>query len=59
MPARRYRQFAEECLDRATHAQKPEDRDAWLLIAEDWIRLTVEFEAAADQTGNIRASVRR
>lgn len=46
MPAHRYRQLAKECLDRATHARTPEDRDAWLLIAEDWLRLAVEFDAA-------------
>jgi hypothetical protein len=50
MSAHRYRQLAKECLDRATHARTPEDRDAWLLIAEDWLRLAVEFDAAADQT---------
>ena len=33
----RYRKNAEESLDRARHARKSEDTDAWLAIAEDWI----------------------
>ena len=41
----RYRKHAEECLDRAARARKPEDSDAWLSMAEDWIRLAVESEA--------------
>jgi hypothetical protein len=41
----RYRKNAEESLDRARHARKSEDTDAWLAIAEDWIRLAVESEA--------------
>jgi hypothetical protein len=49
MSAQRYRKFAKDCLDRATHARTPEACDAWLLIAEDWLRLAVEFDAAADQ----------
>jgi len=42
----RYRKHAEECLDRAARARKPEDGDAWRSMAEDWIRLAVESEAA-------------
>jgi hypothetical protein len=49
MSAQRYRKFAKDCLDRATYAPTPEDCDAWLLIAEDWLRLAVDFDAAADQ----------
>jgi hypothetical protein len=45
MPSHRYRQLAKECLDRATHARMREDCDAWLLIAEAWLRLAVEFDA--------------
>jgi len=50
MPSRRYRKNAEECLDRAAQARKSEDLDAWLLIAEDWLRLAVEFDAAKQQS---------
>jgi hypothetical protein len=46
MPSRRYRKNAEECLDRAAQARNSEDTDAWLLIAEEWLRLAVEFDAA-------------
>ena len=53
MPSRRYRKNAEECLDRAVEARKSEDLDAWLLIAEDWLRLAVEFDAAKQQGRSI------
>ena len=42
----RYRKDAEECLDRAAGARRSEDTDAWLLIAEEWLRLAVELDAA-------------
>jgi hypothetical protein len=51
MPSRRYRKNAEECLDRAAGARKSEDVDAWLLIAEEWLRLAVELDAAKQQSG--------
>jgi len=51
MPSRRYRKNAEECLDRAAGARKSEDVDAWLLIAEEWLRLAVEQDAAKQQSG--------
>ena len=44
-----YRKNAEECRDHAARARKLEDRDAWLSIAEDWLRLAVELNAAADR----------
>jgi hypothetical protein len=50
MPSR-YRKNAEECLDRAAAARKSEDVDAWLLIAEEWLRLAVELDAAKQQSG--------
>jgi hypothetical protein len=46
MPSGRYRKNAAECLDRAAAARKSEDMDAWLLIAEDWLRLADELDAA-------------
>jgi hypothetical protein len=48
MPSRRYRLFAKECLDRAAHARHLEDRDAWVEIAEDWIRLAAEVDEASE-----------
>ena len=50
MPSRRYRKNAEECLDRAVQARKSEDTDAWLLIAEEWLRLAVKSDAAQQQS---------
>ena len=38
----RYRQNVAECLDQAAKARKSEDVDAWLLIAEEWLRLAAE-----------------
>jgi hypothetical protein len=49
MSSRRYRKNAEECLDRAAQAWYSEDGNAWLSIAEDWIRLAAELEAAKQQ----------
>jgi hypothetical protein len=49
LSAYQYRKFAKESLDRAAYAERPEDRDAWLLIAEDWLRLALEIEATATQ----------
>jgi hypothetical protein len=46
MPSQRYRKNAEECLDRAVHARTSEDSDAWLLIAEEWLKLAVELDRA-------------
>jgi hypothetical protein len=46
MSSDHYRKIAAECLDRARHARKSEDVDAWLLMAEDWLRLAAESEAA-------------
>ena len=46
MSAHLYRRNAEECLDRAADARKSEDSYAWLSMAEDWLRLAVDFDAA-------------
>jgi hypothetical protein len=51
MSSDRYRENAEECLDRAAGARRSEDMDAWLLIAEEWLRLAVEFDAVDRQSG--------
>jgi hypothetical protein len=34
-----YRQKAEECRVQARKAPRPEDKAAWLSMAEDWLRL--------------------
>jgi hypothetical protein len=51
MSSDQYRKNAAECLDRALHARKSEDTDAWLLIAEDWLRLALEFDTANRKPG--------
>jgi hypothetical protein len=54
MPSRQYRKNAEECLGRAAQARNSEDTDAWLLIAEEWLRLAVELDAAKQQSEHHR-----
>jgi hypothetical protein len=39
MSSDQYRKLAADCLERARYARKSEDVDAWLLVAEDWLRL--------------------
>jgi hypothetical protein len=51
MSPNQYREIAAECLDRARHARKSEDVDAWLLIAEDWLMRAAEFDAADRLSG--------
>ena len=41
MPSGRYCKNAAECLDRLSCLES-EDTDAWLLIAEEWLKLAVE-----------------
>ncbi len=45
-----YRKLAADSLERARHARKSEDIDAWLLVAEDWLRLAVESDAPERQS---------
>jgi len=45
-----YRKNAAKCLDQAAQARRSEDMDAWLLIAEDWLRLAVQSEATDEQS---------
>lgn len=49
MSAHLYRKNAEECLDRASDARKSEDSYAWLSMAEDWLRLAVDLDAAEQE----------
>ena len=57
MSAHLYRKNAEECLDRAADARKSEDSYAWLSMAEDWLRLAVDFDAA-EQEQEVHATAR-
>jgi hypothetical protein len=57
MPSHRYRRNAAECLDRAAEARRSEDVDAWLSIAEEWLRLAVESDTAKKQSGAVTATI--
>jgi hypothetical protein len=37
--AARFRKQAEECREQATEAVNPLDKEAWLRIAEEWLKL--------------------
>jgi len=50
MSSDQYRKLAADCLERARYACKSEDVDAWLLVAEDWLRLAVEIDAPERQS---------
>jgi hypothetical protein len=50
MSSDQYRKLAADSLERARHARKSEDIDAWLLVAEDWLRLAVESDAPERQS---------
>ena len=51
MPSSRYCKNAAECMDRALYARNSEDIDAWLLIAEEWLKLAVESKTPDRQPG--------
>ena len=42
--AERFRKEAEECRDWAARAINPTDKEAWLHLAADWIRLAEDAE---------------
>jgi hypothetical protein len=41
----RFRQQAEECRREAKKAISPLDKEAWLKLAADWLRLAQDIEA--------------
>lgn len=41
----RYREEAEKCRQMAEKVFSPLDKEAWLKLAEDWLRLTLMAEA--------------
>ena len=43
------------CLDRAADARKSEYSDAWLSMAEDWLRLAVDLDAAEQESEEVHA----
>jgi hypothetical protein len=45
--ADRFRKQAEECREKAAKAVSPLDKEAWLRVAEDWIKLAQSIDARA------------
>jgi hypothetical protein len=43
--AARFRKQAEECRAQAAKAVNPIDKDAWLLLAEEWLRMASSVDA--------------
>lgn len=48
--ALRFRQQARDALDRAEAATKSIDIKAWLLVAEDWLKMAEAVEAGHEKT---------
>jgi hypothetical protein len=42
--AARFRKQAEECREQAAKAISPVDKEAWLQLAEDWLKLALSAE---------------
>jgi len=42
--AARFRKQAEECRDQAAKAISPIDKEAWLRVAEEWLKLALSAE---------------
>jgi hypothetical protein len=42
--AERFRKEAQECRELAEKATSPADKEAWLHLAEDWLKLAQEAE---------------
>jgi hypothetical protein len=42
--AARYRKQAEECRQQAEQAKSPLDKEAWLRVAGEWIKLALNAE---------------
>jgi len=40
-----FRQRADECRRRAQNAKRPDSKERWLLVAENWTRLAQDAEA--------------
>jgi hypothetical protein len=45
-----YRRKADECRDRAATASRPDDKAAWLRMAEQWQLLAQDTESRADRS---------
>lgn len=42
--AARFRKQAEECREQAAKAVSPLDKEAWLRVAEEWLKLALSTE---------------
>jgi hypothetical protein len=42
--AARFRKQADECREQAAKALSPLDKEAWLRVAEEWIKLAMSVE---------------
>jgi len=42
--ATRFRKQAEECREQAAKAVSPLDKEAWLRVAEEWLKLALSTE---------------
>jgi len=42
--AAKYRKQAEECREQAAKAISPFDKEAWLKVAEEWLKLALSVE---------------
>ncbi len=51
--AARFQKQAEEARDHATRAFSPLDKEAWLRVAEDWLKLAVSVEKWERQKGHL------
>ena len=47
--ADRFRKQGEECREHAAKARCPDDREAWLRLAEDWLNLASSIEGRHHQ----------
>ena len=43
--AARFRKQAEECREQAVKAVNPIDKEAWLRLAEDWLKMASSVDA--------------
>jgi hypothetical protein len=43
--ADRFRKQAEECREQAAKAMSPLDKEAWLRVAEEWLKLALSVES--------------
>ena len=41
----RYRKQAQECREQAAKALSPLDKEAWLRVAEEWLKLALSAES--------------